>query len=295
MFLRNQKSSKNNHTSSTSNVDPIPQSLKEVIGLMDSINKNLEDCAMEWQSKVSKQQWKMLNTEFGGEKSRDLSLLSRTYFADETLDDAFHKLLAYVRTFMEYLNSFTALLQGERSISIPGDKKDVGIQNSDHLLSDANEISKEPVVAPLDLSILDKSSNLSETRRRSKRLAEISASNVQQCFADLIKAKIELDTKFLGFEAVLNGDSDNLSPPTEEVYCLCQICSNVLGTVIENQKVLNDAMSKPKMRRTTTPSPKKLGRSSARLWKKNERRKQSVSLVNMTDESMISPKNMKNV
>lgn len=85
-----------------------------------------------------------------------------------------------------------------------------------------------PVVDPLDLSLLDENTGNSTGRRRSKRLAANNPLNsVHQTFADLIKAKIDLDTKFLGFEATLNASGSN-NFGQNDVKCLCQLCSNIL-------------------------------------------------------------------
>lgn len=98
-----------NQTAASGDSDPVPQSLKEVLGLINSINRRLEDCAMEWQSKVSKKQWKILNNKSINKKSWDQSLLTRTYFTDKNLDEGFQKLLGQVRTFMENMNNFIGI------------------------------------------------------------------------------------------------------------------------------------------------------------------------------------------
>ncbi|XP_008555019.1 uncharacterized protein LOC103576542 [Microplitis demolitor] len=274
----------------TGNVDAVPQSMKEVLELMDSINRRLEDCAMEWQSKISKQQWKILNDKSAVEIAWDQSLLARTYFTDKIIDETFKNLLAHARSFIENLNNFIALLRGER-ITATRATKDAQIQ-SNVPSPRADQQSNDPVVAPLDLSLLDDKTDQRSGRRRSKRLAAGNTSRgVQQCFADLIKAKIDLDTKFLGFEAVLNGSNSITMPPTESVSCLCQICSNILGTVIDNEKVLKD-VTKPKVRKTSARSSGKRLVKSSRIWKTTQDRKQSLSLGHIDDKS-ISPNNHK--
>ncbi|CAG5101203.1 Protein of unknown function [Cotesia congregata] len=222
--------------------DSMPQSLKEALELMDSINRRLEDCAMEWQSKISKQQWKLLNDKSATEVAWDQSLLA--------------------------------------------------LQNQISEVPSARSEKSNPVVAPLDLSLLEDKTGQQSERRRSKRLAALNSSrDVQQCFAELIKAKIDLDTKFLGFEAVLNGPNSITMPPTESVSCLCQICSNILGTVIDNEKMLKD-VTKPKVRKTSArPTSKRLVKSS-RIWKKTHDRKQSLSLGHIDGKS-VSPKSTK--
>ncbi|KAH0540889.1 uncharacterized protein LOC123259289 [Cotesia glomerata] len=269
--------------------DSVPQSLKEALELMDSINRRLEDCAMEWQSKISKQQWKLLNDKSAVDVAWDQSLLARTYFTDKVADETFQKLLVHARSFIENFNTFIILLRGERSIPLT-EKKEA--QNQISEVPSARTEKSNPVVAPLDLSLLDDKTGQQSERRRSKRLATLNSSrDVQQCFAELIKAKIDLDTKFLGFEAVLNGPNSITMPPTESVSCLCQICSNILGTVIDNEKMLKD-VTKPKVRKTSArPTSKRLVKSS-RIWKKNHDRKQSLSLGHIDGKS-VSPKSNK--
>lgn len=84
-----------------------------------------------------------------------------------------------------------------------------------------------PIVSPLDLTFLEDPGNVRKTRK-SKRLAAGNViTSIQQSFGDLVKAKINLDTKFLGFEAILNGNTEG-PHKDESSTCLCQICSNVL-------------------------------------------------------------------
>ncbi|KAK0088387.1 hypothetical protein PV325_012170 [Microctonus aethiopoides] len=283
-------------TAASGDSDPVPQSLKEVLGLINSINRRLEDCAMEWQSKVSKKQWKILNNKSINKNSWDQSLLTRTYFTDKNLDEGFQKLLGQVRTFMENMNNFIALLRGERPIIILEAKKDAQNQSTEPPSSPVatNEPNEKPAVAPLDLSVFDDNkSPQCSGRRRSKRLADNSTSNIQNCFADLIKAKIDLDTKFLGFEAVLNGSSHVQAPSSEEVSCLCQMCSNVLEAVIDNEKILREVGAKSKMRRITKTTGKRLSRS-AQIWKGNKEQNQSLSIAHISGNSLISSNDIAN-
>lgn len=88
------------------NVDPVPHSLKEVMELINSINRRLEDCAVEWQSNISKKQWRILDIKSTSDTSWEQSLLARTYFADKNLDENFQKLLSYTRNLVLHLNNF---------------------------------------------------------------------------------------------------------------------------------------------------------------------------------------------
>lgn len=84
----------------------IPQQLKEVIELVSSTNQRIEDCAVEWQAKISQAQWRILDTKPVDHKPWEESVLARTYFADKTLDDAFQGLLKHNKTFTDHLKNF---------------------------------------------------------------------------------------------------------------------------------------------------------------------------------------------
>lgn len=47
---------------------------------------------------------------------------------------------------------------------------------------------------------------------------------VQNSFTDVVKAKINFDTKFLGFEAVLH----KATSTSTDAVCLCQYCSSIM-------------------------------------------------------------------
>ena len=96
-----------------SNRDIVPQQFKEILELMSSVNRRLEDCAVEWQSTISGKQWRILDDqqEPASEKPWEQSLLARTYFVEKSLDDAFQSLLAQDRTFTDQLNNFVGKLE----------------------------------------------------------------------------------------------------------------------------------------------------------------------------------------
>lgn len=78
---------------------------------------------------------------------------------------------------------------------------------------------------PFDLSLLNNmDSTVSRTKKKQfpTRLLGINSS-----FADVIKAKISFDTKFLGFEAILHKMS-SISSNEANLPKFCQICSNVI-------------------------------------------------------------------
>ncbi|XP_011308520.1 uncharacterized protein [Fopius arisanus] len=224
-------------------------------------NACLEDCAVGWQAILSKKQWRILDSQ-SKFQSWEHSLLARTYLADRILDEEFKKLRLAANKLLKDFNDFIGLLKGKNS----NGAECMGNQEVNCPLS----VRTNPIVSPLDLSLLDddKSSEEKAPKRRSKRLAETSRNTVQQSFADLIKAKIDLDTKFLGFEAVLNGTGTSPAPTSEGTKCLCQICSSVLGSVIDNDEILREAVTKPKIRRMSRVKSKRLMKSQ-KIWKRN--------------------------
>lgn len=84
----------------------VPQQLTEANELLNSINRRLEDCALEWQADISRKQWKIFNSKVIGENSLEQCLLARTYFSEKSLDEAFQHLLSCNKIFSEYLRSF---------------------------------------------------------------------------------------------------------------------------------------------------------------------------------------------
>lgn len=89
----------------TSNIY-VPQQLTEANELLKSVNRRLEDCALEWQAKISHKQWKIFNSKAIEGSLSDHSLLARTYFSEKHLDETFQYLLAYNKIFSEYLKTF---------------------------------------------------------------------------------------------------------------------------------------------------------------------------------------------
>ncbi|XP_046466465.1 uncharacterized protein [Neodiprion pinetum] len=195
---------------------PIHRQLKEVIELVSSTNQKLEDCAVEWQAKISQAQWRILDTKPGDNTPWEKSVLARTYFTDKTLDDAFQGVLKYNNTFTDHLKNFVALVRGEQPTLIIKQTCNAQNQCSDSSLE--NEVKN----LPSDYSVLEE--NPAVVRRGRRSLSSI-LNKAQESFTDLIKTKIEFDTKFLGFEATLNGNVCATSDPS---LSLCQICSRIL-------------------------------------------------------------------
>ncbi|KAF7993045.1 hypothetical protein HCN44_005826 [Aphidius gifuensis] len=264
------------------NVDPVPHSLKEVMELINSINRRLEDCAVEWQSNISKKQWRILDIKSTSDTSWEQSLLARTYFVDKNLDENFQKLLSYTRNLVLHLNNFFALLRGEYPVQQT--TRDAQNQCSSNTTSINENNHKNPVVDPLDLSLLDDSNNNNQITevRRSKRLAANNPlGSLRQTFADLIKAKIDLDTKFLGFEATLNASGSN-NFGQNDVKCLCQLCSNILGSAIAEEAM----RTSPRSRNTRTTKSKRLARNQKNLNKKG-----TLSVTRSASQSAMSTRN----
>lgn len=91
---------------STQEYDPLPPQLKKVNELLKSINTQLEDCALEWQAKVSHQQWKIFSSKTLIKEPWEESLLARTFFSDKILDETFQNLLSSNKSFSKQLNDF---------------------------------------------------------------------------------------------------------------------------------------------------------------------------------------------
>lgn len=84
----------------------VPHQLIEANELLNSVNRRLEDCALEWQAEISRKQWKIFNSNTIGENLPEKSLLSRTYFSEKNLDETFQHLLSSNKVFSEYLKNF---------------------------------------------------------------------------------------------------------------------------------------------------------------------------------------------
>nr|XP_034192261.1 uncharacterized protein LOC117609729 [Osmia lignaria] len=115
MATKNEEFTKSSFASfCTSNIY-IPQQLIEANELLKSVSRRLEDCALEWQAKISHKQWKIFNSKAIEGNLSEHSLLARTYFSEKHLDEIFQYLLTYNKIFSEYLKTFIDLLQGELS------------------------------------------------------------------------------------------------------------------------------------------------------------------------------------
>ncbi|XP_043283502.1 uncharacterized protein [Venturia canescens] len=275
----------NVNASTLSSNDPVPEQLKEVVELMNSVNRRLEDCAVEWQSSVSRKQWRILDGKSGSDKSWEQSLLARTYFSNKSLDEAFQSLLLRDKTFTEQINNFVALLRGDDASLTALNVRDAQNQCPDTQTLDRPE-NKCPDVSPLDLTFLENHENVRKTRKSKRLAAGNGITSIQQSFGDLVKAKINLDTKFLGFEAILNGN--RIPQKNKSSTCLCQICSNVLGSAVEKSNVMKSIASvRHKVQRVTRAQNKRLTRS-AKTWSRAKKSKpESITLDQNGDEGTM--------
>ncbi|KAI4484846.1 hypothetical protein M0804_007412 [Polistes exclamans] len=206
---------------STQEYDPLPPQLKKVNELLKSINTQLEDCALEWQAKVSHQQWKIFSSKTLIKEPWEESLLARTFFSDKILDETFQNLLSSNKSFSKQLNDFILLLQNKQLDSSISEKESVPKYCPNIT---ANQISMSKQIAEtLNLS-LPNYTNSSVWRKKGNKLYT-HLLGINSSFADVIKAKINFDTKFLGFEAVLHKTS---TTAPNDVSCFCKILSNVM-------------------------------------------------------------------
>ncbi|XP_043496855.1 uncharacterized protein LOC122520705 [Polistes fuscatus] len=206
---------------STQEYDPLPPQLKKANELLKSINTQLEDCALDWQAKVSQQQWKIFSSKALIKEPWEESLLARTFFPDKILDETFQNLLSSNKSFSKQLNDFILLLQNKQPDSSISEKESVPKYCPNIT---ANQISTSKQIAEtLNLS-LPNYTNSSVWRKKGNKLYT-HLLGINSSFADVIKAKINFDTKFLGFEAVLHKTS---TTAPNDVSCFCKILSNVM-------------------------------------------------------------------
>ncbi|XP_076374443.1 uncharacterized protein LOC143258765 [Megalopta genalis] len=200
----------------------VPQQLIEVNELLNLINRRLEDCALEWQAEISRKQWKIFNSNTIEYNMSDKSLLERTYFNEKIFDEAFQHVLSCKKSFTKYLKDFIALLRGEESIFNRKESWNAQSQfyNTVENRKKINDSKTEPLYFPLL-----RNQHSSGTRKTKNNLVE-NTLMVQNSFADVIKAKVNFDTKFLGFEAVLH-KIISLTTSTNTSY-ICRYCSKIL-------------------------------------------------------------------
>ncbi|XP_035735343.1 uncharacterized protein LOC118447467 isoform X1 [Vespa mandarinia] len=260
---------------STQEYDPVPPQLKKVNELLKSISTQLEDCALECQAKVSHQQWKIFSSKTVIHEPWEESVLARTFFSEKVLDETFQNLLSCNKSFLEQLNDFIVLLQNKQPNLSISEKQDVPMYCPDIT---ASQISMcKPIAETLDLSLLNYAN--SNVLRKEGNHFHTHFLGINNSFADVIKAKINFDTKFLGFEAVLHKTSTT-SP--SDVSCLCKICSNDSVrqkrkieklTLDKKQKKMNDRI----IRQTKTSKWKRSTRSK-KSFIRRQGKKQSASL-----------------
>ncbi|XP_053981661.1 uncharacterized protein LOC128877965 [Hylaeus volcanicus] len=200
----------------------VPQQLIEAEELLNSVNRRLEDCALEWQAEISRKQWKIFNSNTIGENPFNKSLLSRTYFSEESLDEAFQHLLSCNKAFSEYLKNFIALLQGKKSILNIKDTCDA--QNQCPSIPENCNALNNFNIEPMQFSLLQ-NSHLNETKKTQDLVDNVLIA--QNLFADVIKAKVHFDTKFLGFEAIFHKTT---TMPTD-TNCPCNNRSKIMVNI----------------------------------------------------------------
>ncbi|XP_076297448.1 uncharacterized protein LOC143217272 [Lasioglossum baleicum] len=203
----------------------VPQQLIEVNELLNSINRRLEDCALEWQAEISRKQWKIFNSNTIEDSSNipDKSLLARTYFTEKKFDEAFQHVLSCNKTFTKYIKDFIALLRREESIFDEKITCEVQTQ-SYNTVENRNNKFNDSKIESLYFPLL-RNQHLSGTRKTKNNIVE-NTSMVKNSLADVIKAKVNFDTKFLGFEAVLH-KIVSLTTSTNTSY-ICRYCSKIL-------------------------------------------------------------------
>ncbi|XP_076243098.1 uncharacterized protein LOC143184621 [Calliopsis andreniformis] len=256
----------------------VPQQLLEANELLTSITRRLEDCALEWQAKISQKQWKIFNSNAVKGNSLEQCLLTRTYFPEKNLDEAFQHLLSCNKIFSEYLKNFIALLRGEQPVLNVKETRDAQNQcsNTSDSWKELNDSNNESI----SCSSL-RNEHLTDTRKPENLRDNILL--VQNSFTDVIKAKVNFDTKFLGFEAVLH---KTISSPINTV-CLCQYCSRTMTSHGGHKKL---GIININQRNRTITKPKRLTRSTKSFFKNQEMEQPPLSIGDAGDRSSYGAK-----
>ncbi|XP_017759979.1 PREDICTED: uncharacterized protein LOC108550685 [Eufriesea mexicana] len=252
----------------------VPQQLWEANELLMSINRRLEDCALEWQAEISRKQWKIFNSNVIGITLSERSLLSRTYFTEKNLDETFQHLLSCNKIFSEYLKNFIDLLQDEVSVSNIKETRDV--QNQSYNIQTNCKVLNIANTETMQFSCLN-NQHLNGEGRIQDYIDNILT--IQNSFTDVIKAKLNFDTKFLGFEAILH----KATSTSADTVCLCQYCSNIMQTKTHgtNRKLRSVTVNQ---RNRTLTKTKRLT-----LFKKRKREKSSIIVDEVNDQPLPGP------
>ncbi|KAK2579395.1 hypothetical protein KPH14_003257 [Odynerus spinipes] len=270
--------------------DCVPPQLKEVNELLKSINVQLEDCALEWQAKISQQQWEIFSARNVTQGPWEQSVLARTFFAEKVLDEKFQNLLSCSKSFLEQFNNFIVLLQNKQpNLSIQEEQKSLKYCSD---ISESQSSVHNPVVEPLDLSLLNYM-NSNTTKKKGKQF-HTRLLGINSSFADVIKAKITFDTKFLGFEAILHKMSTT-SPSEDALSNFCKIYAN--GSITEKRKAAEVTLGNKQKKRQTRITKGKQITGFRRGAIRKCRKKGSVSLgdgdqlstINKSNKEIISP------
>ncbi|XP_076655569.1 uncharacterized protein LOC143360521 isoform X2 [Halictus rubicundus] len=240
-------------------------------------NRRLEDCALEWQAEISRKQWKIFNLNtIEDSNTPDKSLLARTYFTEKKFDDAFQHVLNCNKAFTKYIKDFIALLRREESIF--DEKETCEAQNQSYNTVKNRNKFNDSKTESLYFPLL-RNQHLSGTRKTKNNIVE-NTSMVQNSLADVIKAKVNFDTKFLGFEAVLH-KIVSLTTSTNTSY-ICRYCSKILKNSHGRRKK-NIAVAQ---RHQTIAKSERVTRS-AKLLSKNKEIKASSLTIGDADRSVV--------
>ncbi|XP_051165784.1 uncharacterized protein LOC127284417 isoform X2 [Leptopilina boulardi] len=163
----------------------ISEQIEEVIPLTMSINRILEDCSIQWKSTISKKQWKMTNCRKASYFSWQNSVVARTYFENEDLDNAFQNLLKSKSMFTNHLSHFINLLNGQTPLISGPETK-----NQEKMT--INVPITEEINSPLISAIED-------------RINE----NIHRTFSELLKAKIYFDKTLSSLNSIENKSEKN--------------------------------------------------------------------------------------
>ncbi|XP_017890452.1 uncharacterized protein LOC108631213 [Ceratina calcarata] len=265
----------------------VPQQLLEANELLKSINRRLEDCALEWQAEISRKQWRMFNSKamIGAAHLTERSaLLARTYFRQKNLDEAFKHLLSCNKIFSEYLNDFIDLLRGDLSDSnveernVQDDRCRGATEQIDDSKDSKDTRTEETTGENRFPSTDDRGSSTGETIRDYLD----NFVTVQNSFTDVIKAKLDFDTKFLGFEAVLHKATVSMS---SEPLCLCQYSSSNMPST--RGRKLRSVTVDRRRNRTITKTKRLTGPARNRSSRKRKREESSIIIGDSGDRPLV--------
>lgn len=234
------------------------QRLIEAQELSKLLTRKLEDCGVELAGYISQEQKDMLHSASTGETSFDQTLLARTYFHQKELDRAFQHLISCNKIFSDSLTTFLASLQ-EQFTSTAGycEMRNQWLNTvGDHQVPNDSAVDT--------LHLVNYTDRRSSNARNAENVAQ-SALSLKNSFANVIKAKVNFDTKFLGFEAVLHNTASGVKPAEN----LCAFC---LNTPQQNSNSRRAKVRSTIRKRTSTRKRRKATRSPKPQTSKRRRR-----------------------